>query len=398
MSWKFWHKARSFDEIIQDLDDQVGGATRSAMQQATVYACVRILSESIAQLPIELLRRDGRTVTKVEDHPVLRLLSEPNGWQTPHEFWQFNVTNNELRGNHYAFKTNVRSEVRELIPLRAESVNISLLGGQKQFNVSDSDTGISGTFGADEIYHGRNLGTNIYEGISTIGYAAAFAIDLALDMETHGSNIFKNGAQPAMSLEVPGELSDNAFKRLKRSIRKKYEGAQNAGKTLVLEGGAKATKLAMTSEDAQYLESRKFQKQEIASIFGVPLFLINETEKSTTWGSGLEQVSKGFLRYTLAPRLSRICQTLKRELLTPDERINHFFRFNTDEFSLGDFKERMEGYAKSIEAGILNPNEVREREGMNPREGGDEYRIPLNTAAENDQGQDDETEVQPTED
>ena len=138
--------------------------------------------------------------------------------------------------------------------------------------------------------------------------------------------------------------------------------------------------IGMTSEDAQYLQTRQLSEQQISSIYGVPLFLLNVTEKSTTWGTGLEQISRGFLRFTIAPRLSRHEQTLNRELLLPEEKGRLFFEFDTTQFALGDFKERMDGYAVGVTNGLMSPNEARSLEGMNPREGGDEYWQPLNMA------------------
>ena len=138
----------------------------------------------------------------------------------------------------------------------------------------------------------------------------------------------------------------------------------------------------MSNDDAQFLQSRQLSEQQLASIFGVPLFLLNSTEKSTTWGTGLEQISRGYLRFTLAPRLNRNEQTLSRELLTPEEQTRFYFQFDTSRFSLGDFKERMEAYGHAIQNGVFNPDEAREREGYNPRDDGEggEYWKPLNMA------------------
>ncbi|RLB67687.1 MAG: hypothetical protein DRH08_03050 [Deltaproteobacteria bacterium] len=143
----------------------------------------------------------------------------------------------------------------------------------------------------------------------------------------------------------------------------------------------------VSQTDAQYIESRKMQKQEIASLFGVPLFLLNDTEKTTTWGTGLEQMSRSFIRFSLSPRLNRLGQTLVRELIPENDRQNTRVLFDTDQFTLGEFKDRMDGYRSGIETGVLNPNECREVEGRNPREGGEDYRQPANIDIEGEQNE-----------
>jgi len=138
----------------------------------------------------------------------------------------------------------------------------------------------------------------------------------------------------------------------------------------------------MTQDDAQFLETRHFTKQEIASSFGVPLFMLNDVQKSTTWGTGLEQQLRAFLTLSLQPRMNRITQTLRRELISQQSRKKTRFVFDTDSLTLGDFKDRMDGYRAGIESGVMTPNDAREIEGRNPRDGGDDYRKPLNIGIE----------------
>lgn len=379
--------ARDFNDIIRLLEKSghqtASGArvsTESALMQSTVWACVRIISESIAQLPIELKRMDEGRVVAVNDHEAMRVIREPNAWQTPHEFWQAAIAWMELRGNSFGFKVrDGRGRVKEILPLTADEVSLEQLSDWTlEYTVATKQ--ISQRAGAREVFHLRNFGTKSYEGMSTISYARE-QIGLALRLEEHGARLFKNGAQVGRVFKHPNQLSEDAHDRLKKSLAGRA-GADNAWKTMILEEGMDIASPAMTNEDSQFLETRRFQKQDIAAIFGVPLFLLNDTEKSTTWGSGLEQITKGYVRYTLGPRISRIAQTLNRELLTPQERRNHTFCFNTDQFTLGEFKERMEGYSVGIQSGVINPNEARAKEGMNSREGGDDYRQPMNIGTE----------------
>lgn len=387
----------SVEEISRRIEDRSEGLTESgavvsyrrAMQQATVWACVRIISESIASLPIELIRknRDG-TVEPVTEHPALDVLHMPNDWQTCHEFIQQNVIWTELRGNGYAYKVkDGQGRVRRLMPISEDYVDVEQLGDWSlEYFVGAEHPQVSGKFGPDRIMHWRNFALDSYKGLSTIGYARE-AVGLALQTETHGARLFRQGAQGGLVLEHPAVLNDEAYNRLKQSVKLEWEGAQNAFKTKILEEGMKVSNLSMTNEDSQFLETRKFQKEEIASLFGVPSFLLNSSEKSTTWGSGLEQITKSFIRFTLGPRLNRISQTLAHELLLPNEQRNLMFRFNTDAFTLGDFKERMDGYRAGIESGVINPNEARQKEGMNPRENGNEYRKPVNISIEGEESE-----------
>lgn len=389
--------SRPFDEVIAALDgagmQTASGAyvnSGKAMRQATVWACVRILSEIIAQLPIEVQRKEkGRWVTS-EMHDALELLATPNDWMTQHDFLSHLVHWSELVGNGFYYKnTNSRGKILRLLPINGDDCHVSMSSDWRlEYSVASSD-GINGDFGRDKIFHMRNFGSNGYSGLSTIGNLRE-GIGLALRLEEFGASQFKNGLSARTWLENTGtgSLSDAQKKELREEL-KKYEGADNAGKTMLLGGGLKLNTIdTISAADAQYLESRRFQKQDIASIFGVPLFLLNDTEKSTTWGTGLEQLSRSFVRFSLKPRLNRCALTLNRELISEKERLNTRFIFDTDEFTLGEFKERMEGYRSAIESGVLNPNECREIEGRNPREGGDDYRQPMNIDTEGQQNED----------
>lgn len=391
-------KARPFDEVIAMLDgagvkSQSGIFINSdtAMRQSTVWACARIISEIIAQLPIDAHVKQGNTFVKATDHDLVALIHEPNDWQTHHDLISFLALWSELDGNGYLYKVkNGAGQVRKLLPIEGTDVSPDMTRNWKIDYTVSSEQGISGTFDSKRIFHLRNFGSDGYCGLSTIGNHRE-GIGLALQLESHAVNAYKNGLQTNkwVSLESSTGLTDETKNAFRTELRK-FQGASNAGEIPVL-NNAKINELqAMSATDAQYIESRKMQKQEIASIFGVPLFLLNDTEKSTTWGTGLEQISRSFVRFSLNPRLNRLGQTLVKQLLPEDERQKTKIVFDTDQFTLGEFKERMEGYKAGIESGVLNPNECREIEERNPRDGGDEYRQPLNIGTE---GQIDEDET-----
>ena len=391
--------ARTTAEILAILDgnamDSYFGAiaVNKALTQATVWACVRILSESIAQLPIRTQQRNGSQWADI-DHDVLGLLAEPNDWQTQHEWMSGMVAWTELQGDGYSLKRQGRTgPVSQLLPLDSEKVEVKLT----------KDWALEYTYNgepipASQMLHLRNFGTNGYQGASTIKNNGN-AIGLALAMEEHGAGVFKHGAGIDKVIVAPHNLDDESFERLTREWNSKYSGSGNAHKTPILEGGLDVKTIGMTNDDSQWLDSRKFSKSEIATVFGIPDFMLNSTEKSTTWGSGLEQLSRSFVRFTLQPRMNRISQTLARELLAEDERSTIRFVFDTDQMTMGEFESRMTGYSTAIQAGVLSPNETREIEGRNPRDGGDEYLTPMNmttgTEPEIEEEEDDEEIIPP---
>jgi len=390
---------RSDAEILALLDGGGGGGRTSsgvivteknAMRQATVWACVKIISEVIAQLPIGVQQREGDSWIAAPDHKALSLLNAPNDWQTAHEFVSHLFTWSELRGNAYALKVrDGTGAVVRLMPVPADSVTVKQLPDWSlAYVVRPEGTGVAGTFPASEIFHFRNFGTNSVVGMSTIGQLRE-SIGLALRTEQHGSKLFQHGASIGKVISAPSATPEQ-ITLLQNQLAEKYEGAQNSFKTMILQGDMKVDTVAMSNSDAQYLEVRQYQKQEIASAFGVPLFILNDTAKATTWGTGLEQQLRAFLTISLQPRLCRAAQTFARELLPPAERMRTRFVWDTDMLARGDFKDRMVGYKTGIEAGVLNPNESREREGLNPRDGGEDYRQPLNIGTEGDDTDDDD--------
>ena len=185
-------------------------------------------------------------------------------------------------------------------------------------------------------------------------------------------------------LSIPGNLSEEAYQRLKTNWQSAYSG-ENSGATAILEQGTKFEELSMTNADAQFLETRRFQVEDIARIFGIPLFMIQSTEKTTSWGSGIEQMSMGYVRYTLLPWVRRWEQAIARDLIDDTGEPWLEVRFNLDGLQRGDLNSRYDAYQKGINMGVLSPNEVREMEDMNPYEGGDIHLIPMNMRIDNEE-------------
>jgi HK97 family phage portal protein len=354
----------------------------TAMRTSAVYSCVGLIAETVGMLPLKLYRRlEGGGKEEAADHPLHRMMHRrPNAWQTAMEFREMGTQHLCLRGNFYAFKVTAGGRVRELLPLLPQWVSVE----QKE----DWELLYTITWGArngvkrvekvpaGNVMHIRYRTLDGILGLNPIAYARE-TIGLAMAAEKHGARLFKNGAKPLGVIKHPKVMTEQAQERFKKNWQEAYSG-EGLFKTAILEEGMEYEPLSMSNQDAQFLESRKFQVEDIARIYRVPLPLIQHTEKSTSWGTGIEQLILGFIKFTMLPWFTRWEGTLERDLLRAEEQGSLFFEFLVDGLERGDFKGRYEGYEKAIQNGIMSPNEVRGKENLNPREGGDEYLRPKN--------------------
>jgi HK97 family phage portal protein len=343
----------------------------SAMACAAVFSCVRVVSEDVAKLPLILYRRtsDGGK-ERAKDHPLYaRLHDTPNSWQTSVEWREMMQGHLELRGNAYALKVMSGRQLLELIPLHPDKVTVRQ---DERFRLSYDIAGTA--YSADQILHLRGMSSDGFTGMSTITHARE-AIGLAQATERHGASLFGNGARPGGVLVHPGKLSPEAAKRLKDQWDATH-GGENANSTAVLEEGVSWTQLGMTSEDSQFLETRKFQRSEIASFFRIPPHKIGDLERATF--SNIEHQALEYVTDSLMPRLVRWEQRLNASLLNPSERGAYFFEFLTEGLLRGDTKARYDAYQSAIASGWMSRNEARIRENMNPEVGLDEFLRPLN--------------------
>ncbi len=347
----------------------------SAMKTSAVFACVRILSEGIAALPLKIYEKtsDGK---QEADHPLNSIFMLPNQIQTGFEMREFVMTGLGLRGNSYAQKIHSnRGVIGEIIPLYPQHMKIDKDSkGRLVFDYQEP--GASRVFSQSQIWRIAGLSSNGVTGLSPIGQARE-SIGLTLALEEHGATLFKNGTQTDSVFEMDGHLSDEAFERLKNEIAK-HQGSSNAHKPMILEHGLTRKNIGMTSQDSQFIESRKVQIADIARFYRVPLHMLNELDKATF--SNIEHQSIEFIRDTLTPWLVRIEQSIYRDLLTPQERQRYFAKHSIDGMLRGDIKSRYEAYGKGIQDGWLNRNEVRAYEDKNRVDGLDEYIMPLNMA------------------
>ena len=355
---------------------------RSAMQMSAGYACVRILSEAIAGLPVHLYQyRDDGSKEKALKHPLYRILhDEPNLEMTSFVFRETLMTHLLLWGNAYAqIIRNGKGEVVALYPLMPNRMtvdrdNMGHLYYQYQVQDSDAQTMKDGTviLKPSDVLHIPGLGFDGLVGYSPIAMAKN-AIGMAIACEEYGAKFFANGATPGGLLEYPGTVKNPDA--IRESWNKGFSG-NNSHKIAVLEDGMKYTPISISPEQAQFLETRKFQIDEIARIFRVPPHMVGDLEKSSF--SNIEQQSLEFVKYTLEPWIVRWEQSINRALLSDTEKADYFVKFNVDGLLRGDYQSRMNGYAVGRQNGWMSANDIRELENLDriPAElGGDLYLV-----------------------
>lgn len=345
---------------------------RTAMQTSAVYACVRILAESVAGLPLHVYERtaNGSKSTK-PSHPLYRLLhDEPNREMTSFVFRETLMSHLLLWGNAYAqIIRDGRGFPIALYPLLPDRMAVDRNESGELVYTYQSDKG-QVKLRRENVLHIPGLGFDGLIGYSPIAMAKN-AVGLALATEDYGAAFFANGANPGGVLEHPGVIKPEQADRLRESWQSQFGGA-NAHKVAVLEEGLKFHQMSIPPEQAQFLETRKFQTNEIARIFRVPPHMVGDLEKSSF--SNIEQQSLEFVKYTLDPWVVRWEQSLQQALILPSEKATIFIKFNLDGLLRGDYQSRMQGYSTGIQNGFMSVNDVRGLEDMNlltAEEGGD---------------------------
>lgn len=345
----------------------------SALQLSAVHACIKVLSEAIGTAPLMLYRQKKDGKERDIKHPLYTILHDrPNLWMTPFEFKELLVGCICLRGNFYAeIIRNGGGQVEELIPLNPDRV-MPFLKDRKKLFMMYTDSGEPIVKMPGEIFHVMGMSLDGVTGLNPIEYHRETIGD-AIATRKHGSKLFSNGAMIGGVLKHPAHLSKEAQERLVEQFKKRYEGGDNAGKTLFLEEGMDYLKLGMTSQDAQFLETLKYQISDIARIFRVPPHMIGDLERATF--SNIEQQSLEFVQYTILPWARRIEESIKRDLILKSSQYSEFL---LDILMRADIKSRYDAYAVARNWGWMTANEIRARENMNPVDNGDIYLQPLN--------------------
>ena len=357
---------------------------RTAMQTTAVYACVRILAEAVASLPLHVYEyQDDGGKKLVHDHPLYYLLhDEPNPEMTSFVFRETLMSHLLIWGNAYAqIIRDGAGRVLGLYPLLPDKMEVQRDDKGNIYYVYSRNSDENPTFKeygniklkAEDVLHIPGLGFDGLIGYSTIAMAKN-AVGMTLACEEYGASFFANGANPGGVLEHPGVLKDPS--KVRESWNSVYRGVNNAHKIAVLEEGMKYQQIGIPPEEAQFLETRKFQINEIARLYRIPPHMVGDLDKSSF--SNIEQQSLEFVKYTLDPWVIRWEQSLQRSLLLPGEKGKYFIKLNVDGLLRGDYQSRMNGYAVGRQNGWFSANDIREMENMNPipdEEGGNLYLI-----------------------
>ncbi len=349
--------------------------TTSAMQQLVVFNCVRVLAESIGMLPCRLMKQAGKTRLPANEHRLFPLLSmAPNGYMTAQEFWEMLVACLCLRGNFFAYKVVALGNVVELLPINPDMVSAKLKDDWTVEYTVSFKTGVR-VLTQDEIWHVRLFTLDGLHGLNPIAYARQ-ALGLGQAMDAHAAKLFTNGAVASGVLSTSEQLTDDAFDRLKTQFQGEHMGVANAYKPMILEMGLDWKPISLNAQDTQFIESKKLTESQICGLFRVPPHLVASMEKMTL--NNIEHMGMSFVNYSLVPIMTRIEHRIQVGLLNEKDRLTHYAKFNAGALMRGDLKGRYESYGKGIQWGILSPNDCRELEDENPREGGDIYLTPMN--------------------
>jgi HK97 family phage portal protein len=350
----------------------------TAMQLTAVYACVSLLSETFASLPAILYQRLKRGKERAIDHPLYPVLHDiANPEQTSADFRSTMMAHILLWGHCYAeISRNGAGKVKALWPItptRVRPFRNSRNALMYQINLSENPTSsmpaATQNLSADRVLHVSGV-----LGLSPIGQARE-ALGLTMAAEEYGARFFSNDSTPGGVLEHPGQLSPEAQLRLRNQVEDQTRGLSNKHRMMVLEEGMKWTGIGLPPEDSQFLETRKFQVGEIARIFRVPPHMIGDVDRSTSWGTGIEQQNIGFVVYSLRSWLVRWEQEQNKTLLSEDERKNYFVEYLVDGLLRGDIQSRYQSYSIARQNGWMNGNEIRELENQNPAKGLDIYLV-----------------------
>jgi HK97 family phage portal protein len=380
---------------VADYSDALGeigghsglGSSAAALRIATAWACVNLLAGTSASLPLNVYRKNRAGVREVAaDHPLYRLLHDsPNADQTALEFWEFMFACVELRGNAYAEKEIGSSGVVSLNPVMPDRMQVRRTeSGALEYEWTSGGT--VNRVPQERMFHVRGFGGSPLGGMSTLAicrttFRAAFAVDQA------AASTFRNGVLPSGVLQTEMQLTAEQRNEAEQLLRSKYAGAMKAGVPMLVDKGMKWQSITINPEDAQMLETRKFSVEEICRIFGVPPHMVGHTENSTSWGTGLEQQTMAFQKFTLRRRLKRVEQAAEKQLLTPRDIASGIsIEFNLEGLLRADSDARAKFYNAGLQNGWMTINEVRALESLPPVEGGDVPRMQMQNVPITDAG------------
>jgi len=383
-------------DLLQYLTRGVASSSGASVTEATaltvaaVLTCVSLRSRALASLPVRVYERlDDRNKRPAQWHRAAKVLSQPNSWQTRAELFGMLEAHRVLRGNAFAWKNiaplkggdgEMRPEVIELVPMHPDKVEILDEGpdfrGPSAYRYHLKN-GRYLDLAPDEVLHLKGFSTDGLKGRSVLQDMRE-AIGGAISTQEHSNSLWSRDATPSIALRHQKVLSPQAKKNLEDSWEATYGRTAEKKRVAVIEEGMEIQQLSLTPEDGQFLETRKFTRAEIAGAFHVPPHMIGDTEKSTSWGTGIEQQQIGFLVFTLRPDLVVWEQRLTRDLIRQPDRF--FVEFSIEGMLRGDQAARGQFYRVMREVGAYSANDIRAFENMNPIDGGDVYLQPTNLA------------------
>lgn len=347
-----------------------------SLQLSAVFACARVLAETMASVPLHWYekRADGGR-TSADNFYLAQVLQNPNAFMTGFELTELLMKHLALRGNAYCqIEYDERGRISEFWPLLPQNfISWKIEGGRRIYQYIDP-TGKITPISSEILWHLRGMGDGL-EGYSPIGLNRR-AVSLGMSAEEFGERFFENDARPGVILEHPGKLKDEAYKNLKESWNEEHKGVSKAHRVQILEEGMKLHEVGIPPEDAQFLETRKFQVEEIARIFRIPPHMIGALEHATF--SNIEHQGIEFVKFTVLPWARRIEQSIKKNLMLERERVRYYPEFTLAGLERGDITSRYQAYAVARQNGWMSANDIRQLENMNPVEGGDVYLVPLN--------------------
>jgi len=381
---------RDFDDprYKQMLAMSQSTASNDSLRNMAALRCVSLICESIGMLPVNLYR-DGPSKEYAKDHPAYRLLKlKPNDWQTPYEFKSQMQLSALLHGNAYAMIVRSGRRPIRLIPLQADQVEPKLTNSYRMEYTYTTPEGGQTVLRSEDILHLRDLSQDGVTAMSRMSLARN-ALELASNAEQAAKRVFETGNMAGGAIETPNALSDTAYERMRKSLDSEYTGLDSVNRWMLLEEGATAKKFAVTAQEAQHIENRNAQIEEVARAFGVPRPLLMMDD--TSWGSGIEQLGLFFIQYGLQHWFTAWEQALARALLSDGELGELYFKYNEKALLRGTIKDQNEAFARASGAGGHAPwmtqNEIRDTLDL-PRSddpAADELRNPLVQKGESDE-------------
>lgn len=351
----------------------------SALRCSPAWACIRIIAETVEQVPLHLYRRteDGGR-ERANDHTASRVLKSPNPWTTPAELKQLVGMHLAVHGNFFAYVNAGGSGPEEIIPLDPKRVTVAVdeVTMAPIYRVTMA-SGQQREYSRAEILHVRGPGPDLYSGASPVKLASE-AIGLSLTIENHSSSMFSHGAKPSGLLKVKSNTSEGALRTVRAMFEQFYNGS-GGKKTMILDDSMSFEQVQLTSVDAQTLEMRRFQVAEISRYWRVPLSLLNDLERVTH--ANAEALGQQFLTFCMLPIFRSITDAMALTLLTVEERETFYFEFMVDDLARADLAARMTAYSQAVAHGIYNPNELRAMDNRSGYGGGEIYTRPLNVGA-----------------